>query len=141
MTARLLPVQPSWLTGTTGEGRTAFLTLGESSPDDDLLKGYPMAGSSSKYDTFDRSNMFSKQEEFYDVRDDFQYVCMISSLEAALKTSHREEAIAATVKELRSLIQHKTWRYLKREEDRQRSVHKGVEPSACILKDKKDSLV
>jgi len=131
--------QSKWLAGTTGENRTAFLTLGESLPEDDLLKGQPLAGPMSKYNTFARAGMDDHSDEFYNVRDDFQMVCMVSALEAALRTDHREEAIAATVKELRSLISHRTWRYLRKEGERQPSVHKGVEPSACILKDKKDA--
>jgi hypothetical protein len=63
----------------------------------------------------------------------------MSPLEAAMKTEHRDAAIAATVKELKSLVNHKTWRYLRRIEDRQESIHSEVVPSACILKGKKDS--
>jgi hypothetical protein len=40
--------QSKWLAGTTGENRTAFLTLGESSPEDDLLKGQPLAGPAAR---------------------------------------------------------------------------------------------
>jgi hypothetical protein len=68
-----------------------------------------------------------------------QPTAMVVSLESAMKTVNAAAAVAAAKKEIKSLIDHRTWRYLHSIKDRQPSTHTGVEPSACIVKDKKDS--
>jgi hypothetical protein len=112
-----------------------FLSLGDRTLDK-VMGAMPRVRGHQKRDTF---GCFDADEEgkLEDACDDM--LCMVTSLESALRTQYRNEAIEATKKELKSLLEHKTWRYLSRLEDRQPSVHRGVEPSACILKDKKDS--
>lgn len=112
-----------------------FLNLGDRSMDD-LMVTLPRVQAHRSRDTF---GCFDADEEgaLDDARGEL--LCMVTSLESALRTKYKDEAIAATKKELKSLLEHKTWRYLNSIEERQPSVHRGVEPSACVLKDKKDS--
>ena len=69
----------------------------------------------------------------------FEAIAMATTLEAALKTKRRHDAIEATKKELRSHRRLKTWHYIKKPSDRSASVHNGVEPSSTIIKEKYNS--
>jgi len=113
----------------------SFLTLGDRTMDE-MMEALPRVRAHRSRDTF---GCFDADEDgkLEDACDDM--LCMVTSLDSALRTRYKNEAVEATKKELKSLLEHKTWRYLSRIEDRQPSVHQGVEPSACILKDKKDS--
>ena len=44
-------------------------------------------------------------------------IAMVTTLEAALKSRHKQAAIVATMKELQSHLRLKTWRYLKKASD------------------------
>jgi hypothetical protein len=107
-----------------------FLSLGDRTMDE-IMEALPRVRGHRSRDTF---GCFDTDEE-----GKLEDACDVTSLESALRTQYRNDAVEATKKELKSLLEHKTWRYLSRIEDRQPSVHRGVEPSACILKDKKDS--
>ena len=67
------------------------------------------------------------------------HTVLVTSIDAAMKTPNKVAAEAAMGKELSNLVKANTWRYLKRVEDRQPSVHTNVEPSAAFIKDKLDS--
>ena len=121
----------SMLKGTTGEvsmcadldhcTRVAYAILGDVEVDDDDVL----------------PSLVSAEDE--DDEWDQPPIAMVVSLEAAMKTANAVAAAAAAKKEIKSLIDHKTWRYLRNVSERQPSTHAGVEPSACIVKDKKDS--
>jgi len=66
-------------------------------------------------------------------------IVMQITLEAALKTQYKADVEACAIKEIRNVIKHNTWSYLKKLSDAEESVHTNVLPCQMVVKDKRDS--
>ena len=71
--------------------------------------------------------------------DGWDCVAMQITLEAALKTQYKKQVEDSAVAECKNLLNFKTFKYLKRREDAEKTIHPAMLPCSMVVKDKRDS--
>jgi hypothetical protein len=71
--------------------------------------------------------------------EDWEHVSMQITLDAALKTQYKKQVEESAVAECRNILNFKTFKFLKRREDAERTIHTALLPCSMVVKDKRDS--
>ena len=71
--------------------------------------------------------------------DDWDFTALQITLDVAVKTKYKAQVEASAVVECKNIVDFKTFKYLMRREDAEKSIHLNLLPCSMVVKDKRDS--